>query len=220
LSKNSQELVRRYFDREAERFDAIYEGDKPLVQRAVDRLFRGVILERFRLICALAPLPTPWSVLDVGCGSGRYALALARAGAARVVGVDVSATMIDLARKEAVAAGVDGRCHFTVSSFADFASDETFDVGVATGYFDYLEDPRPDLRKMVERSQGRIYATFPRRWEPRVVVRKMRFALERGYVRFYDEREVRGLFAEAGVGGDRLALFNLGRDFLAVARVR
>jgi SAM-dependent methyltransferase len=212
LSKNSQELVRRYFDREAERFDAIYEGDKPLVQRAVDRLFRGVILERFRLICALAPLPTP--------GSGRYALALARAGAARVVGVDVSATMIDLARKEAVAAGVDGRCHFTVSSFADFASDETFDVGVATGYFDYLEDPRPDLRKMVERSQGRIYATVPRRWEPRVVVRKVRFALERGYVRFYDEREVRGLFAEAGVGGDRLALFNLGRDFLAVARVR
>jgi SAM-dependent methyltransferase len=217
---NSQDLVRRYFDREAERFDAIYEGDKPLVQRAVDRLFRRVILRRFQLICALAPLPTPWTVLDVGCGSGRYALALARAGASRVVGVDVSATMIDLARKEAEAAGLAERCSFTVSSFGAFFTEEAFDVGVATGYFDYLEDPGPDLRKMAALSRGRIYATFPRRWEPRVLVRKARFFLERGFVRFYDEREVRALFAEAGVGPDRLALFDLGRDFLAVARVR
>ena len=42
-------VVHDYFERESRRFDAIYDQDKPVVQRLVDRLFRGVILERFRL---------------------------------------------------------------------------------------------------------------------------------------------------------------------------
>src|SRR5690349_14846322 len=144
---NSRELVRSYFDRAARRFDAIYEAEKPLVQRVVDRLFRRVVVERFHLICTLVPGGSGWSVLDVGCGPGRYAMALAKAGAARVVGVDVSAMMIDMARQEAERQGVGGRCAFSVSPFADFRSDDVFDVVLATGYFDYLEDPAADLRK-------------------------------------------------------------------------
>src|SRR5438477_13204006 len=111
----SPELVRKYFDREAGRFDAIYEDRKPWHQRLVDRLFRRVVVERFRLVCNLAPLAGPWSALDVGCGSGRYAIAFARAGAVRVTGVDVSASMIHLAREEAVRSRVEDRCEFFVS---------------------------------------------------------------------------------------------------------
>src|SRR5262245_55123538 len=134
---NSRELVRSYFDRAAQRFDAIYEADKPLGQRLVDRLFRRVVVERFHLICTLAPGHEAWTVLDVGCGPGRYAMALARAGASSVVGVDVSATMIELARQEATRSGVAERCTFHVAPFAEFQSDALFDVVLATGYFDY-----------------------------------------------------------------------------------
>src|SRR5258708_23395027 len=98
---SSRELVRKYFERASRRFDAIYDADKPLRQRIVDHLFRRVVLERFQLICTLAPSGEHWTVLDVGCGPGRYATALAHAGAARVVGVDVSGAMIDVARPEA-----------------------------------------------------------------------------------------------------------------------
>ena len=216
---SSRDLVRSYFDREARRFDAIYEADKPALQRLVDRLFRGVVLERFRLICALAPQPGAWTLLDVGCGPGRYALALAQAGASRVLGIDVSAPMIEIARQEAARAGLAGRCSFQVSAFADFASQERFDVAVATGYFDYLEDPLPDLGKMLALTRGRVFASFPKRWEWRVPTRKLRFWLARGFVRFYDRREVVALFAAAGLPPERLALVDLGRDFLAVARV-
>ena len=80
---SSPELVRDYFEREAQRFDAIYEERKPLGQRAVDTLFRRVVVERFRLITNLAPQTGHWTALDVGCGSGRYAIALAQRGAAR-----------------------------------------------------------------------------------------------------------------------------------------
>lgn len=40
------------------------------------------------------------SVLDLGCGEGSYSRMLRRAGASRVVGVDLSSAMIELARAE------------------------------------------------------------------------------------------------------------------------
>lgn len=216
---NSRELVRSYFDREAQRFDAIYEERKPLLQRLGDRLLRGVILERFRLICALAPTPGPWTVFDAGCGSGRYALALARVGAAHVTGVDVSEPMISLARRAAERAEVSERCEFHVCAFGDYVTDKRFDVVVATGYFDYLERPGVDLARMLALCRGRIYASFPKRWDLRVPPRKLRFLLSGSFVRFYSRQEVRRLFSDVGLGEERVALFDLGRDYLAVARV-
>jgi 2-polyprenyl-3-methyl-5-hydroxy-6-metoxy-1,4-benzoquinol methylase len=215
----SLELVRSYFNREAQRFDAIYEDRKPLVSRIVDRAFRSVVVERFHLICNLAPTPGAWTVLDVGCGSGRYALALAGAGASRVVGVDVAASMIDLARRQAEAAGLAARCEFQTAPFLEFNTAERFDVVIATGYMDYLEDPLPHLRAMVKMCRGRLFISVPKRFEYRVPIRKARFAIERGYVRFYGRREFEALAASAGVPADRLTMIDLGRDWIAVMRV-
>ena len=142
------DIVQDYFERESRRFDAIYNQDKPLGQRLVDRFFRGVILERFRLICNLAPVPGPWSVLDVGCGSGRFSVALALAGARRVLGIDVASSMIDIANEAAEQMHVADRCEFVVSSFLEFQPNERFEIVVATGYFDYLDDPLPHLTRM------------------------------------------------------------------------
>jgi 2-polyprenyl-3-methyl-5-hydroxy-6-metoxy-1,4-benzoquinol methylase len=214
----SRDLVRDHFDRAARRFDAVYETDKPAYQRAIDRLFRRVVVERFQLIVTLAPTTGRWSVLDVGCGSGRYALALADEGASRVVGVDFADEMIRLARDAAEQKDLSSVCEFHVSEYVAFESDEVFDVVVATGYFDYLERPELDLAKMVGACSGRIYASFPKRWEWRVPLRVIRFFLSRAFVRFYSKREVLALFEDAGVPPERLSLVDLGRDWIAVAR--
>src|SRR5713226_4481605 len=47
-------------------------------------------------------------VLEVGCGTGRVVIPLAESGA-HVVGIDVSAAMLAIARDKVSAAGVDGR---------------------------------------------------------------------------------------------------------------
>ena len=215
---SSSNIVREHFDRAAARFDAVYEERKPLYQRVIDRAFRRVVVERFHLICNLAPLPGDWKVLDVGCGSGRYALALAAEGASRIVGVDFAEEMIRIAREGAERRGVSDTCEFHVAEFRGFSTNEKFEAVVATGYFDYLEEPLVDLGLMVGMCSGRILASFPKRWEWRVPIRRLRFLLSGSFVRFYTKREVLGLFAAVGVPPERLSLIDLGRDWIAVAR--
>jgi 2-polyprenyl-3-methyl-5-hydroxy-6-metoxy-1,4-benzoquinol methylase len=210
----SLERVNSYFDREAERFAAIYERDKPLCQRLGDRIFRRVILERYSLVVNAVGAPGS-SILDVGCGPGRYVIELARRGARRCVGVDVAAAMIDIAQREAAKAGVASCCEWAVSDFLSYRSGETFDAVIAMGYFDYLEDPLPHLRKMIGHARGRVFASFPKRWTLRTALRMVRFRLTRGFVRFYTRAEVLGLFRKAGELVC-LALVDLGRDYVAI----
>jgi SAM-dependent methyltransferase len=57
-------------------------------------------------------LPAGSSVLDLGCGRGEIAIAIARELAASVTGVDAFAPFIERARALAGAAGLGGRCTF------------------------------------------------------------------------------------------------------------
>ncbi len=210
----SLERVNSYFVREAERFAAVYERDKPLRQRLGDWVFRRVILERYSLVVNAIGAPGA-SILDVGCGPGRYAVELARRGARRCVGVDVASTMIEIARREAAAAGVGDRCEWAESEFLSYPATESFDAVLAMGYFDYLEDPLPHLSKMIRQARGRVFASFPKRWTLRTGLRLLRFKLARGFVRFYTRGEVLALFRQAGKIAC-LALVDLGRDYVAI----
>jgi ubiquinone/menaquinone biosynthesis C-methylase UbiE len=73
----------------------------------------SALVERF--------LPPGGTVLDLGCGNGRVALALAARGF-QVEGLDISPSMIDEARAAAAAAGVDGR--FRVGDAVNLPQDE------------------------------------------------------------------------------------------------
>ena len=88
-------------------------------------------------------------------------------------------------------------------------------LGLAMGYFDYMDQPRAHLSKMIELADGRVFASFPKRREPRSPLRKLRFALARGFVRFYSRADVVDLYASAG-RVPYLSIVDLGRDYIAI----
>jgi SAM-dependent methyltransferase len=81
------------------------------------------------LVDALALAPG-MRVLDVGCGPGRHALALARRGMS-VVGIDASPEFIALARDAAARDHLD--THFAVGDVRDLAFDSEFDAAICLG---------------------------------------------------------------------------------------
>jgi 2-polyprenyl-3-methyl-5-hydroxy-6-metoxy-1,4-benzoquinol methylase len=215
---DTQTRIRKHFDDDSARFDAIYTDAKPAHQRFVDTWVRGIVAERLRLVRVLAPIPGTWTVLDVGCGSGRFDIALVRDGASRALGIDFAPKMVEIAEREAKAAGIADRCAFQVADFMEFESKDSFDVVLAIGYFDYVKDAEAHLRKLLQLSRGRVFASFPKRLEWRVPMRMARFALSGGFVRFYSRKEIESAIARLGLTPERAAILDLGRDYLLIAR--
>jgi 2-polyprenyl-3-methyl-5-hydroxy-6-metoxy-1,4-benzoquinol methylase len=208
--------VQEHFEADATRFDAIYRSDQGLVAQLVDNVWRGVVRRRFELTLDILEPLSDKTVLDVGCGSGRYCIAFAERGARRVVGVDMAPAMIDLAIEHARRAAVVDRCEFRVGSFPSVIPvDERFDACTAMGFFDYIDRPVPILSSMRELTRSTIVMSFPKSQEWRAPLRRIRFRFLRCPLFLYSEAEVRGILADAGL--TRFEWIPLDRDYIVVA---
>lgn len=87
------------------------------------------------------------SVVDLACGEGIYARKLMRAGAGRVVGVDISPEMIALAEKAEAAEQLGVR--YVLADVAMVEFDEPFDIALCSYLFNYARS-RAELRTLVE----------------------------------------------------------------------
>jgi 2-polyprenyl-3-methyl-5-hydroxy-6-metoxy-1,4-benzoquinol methylase len=214
----ADDRVRRYFDTAttAERFDAIYRIDKRPLQRLVDGLFRGVVHQRFALTLELCGPVGGLGVLDVGCGTGRYCVELARRGA-QVTGLDFAAAPLALASRAAAEAGVADQCHFVQADLLTWQAPEPFDLCLAIGFFDYILQPVPLLRRLRELTLGRAVFSFPIRWTVRTVSRWVRLRVHACPVRFYGRQEVVDLLHQAGWG--EVTVHRLSRDYLVEAQI-
>jgi SAM-dependent methyltransferase len=188
--------VADYFARSAEAFDSLYsETAQGPLMRWLNARFRSDIHLRFMRTLRHVERHRIASCLDVGCGSGRYARALHEGGVRRVLGVDLSAPMIELARQHAGdAPGVD----FIIGDFADLRTDERFDLVLAMGVFDYIRDPRPTLTKMRSMANHSVLASFPSRHPIRSPIRRVRYRLKRCPVYFYDQDQIAALGRTVG----------------------
>ncbi len=108
--------------------------------------------ERIKSLLTFAKLPPNMTVLDVGAGSGILSLALAEAGAAEVVGVDVSPGMLERAEylRLSSPAEVAQRVYFRLASATDLpARDERFDAVICRMVLNHSREPANILRELV-----------------------------------------------------------------------
>jgi ubiquinone/menaquinone biosynthesis C-methylase UbiE len=94
-----------------------------------------------------AGLPAGAAVLEVAPGPGYQAVEMARAGAVRVTGLDISRTMVEIATETARQAGVDVEFRQGDVSAMPFAA-ESFDLIVCQAAFKNFRQPRAALNEM------------------------------------------------------------------------
>ena len=205
--------ARAFFEGYAADFDHIYDDTgKGPVARFIDTHLRREMRIRFeKAFEALEPIAGR-SLLDAGCGSGRYAIPAARAGAAHVLGLDFSEPMLALARRKAAAEGVAGVCRFVNADVLSHPLPEkSFDYAIAIGFFDYQADPGAALRALVRAARRRVFVSLPKRWHPLTPQRKVRYTLFKCFVRFYSRGEVERL--AAAVTPRRITILDIGREY-------
>jgi 2-polyprenyl-3-methyl-5-hydroxy-6-metoxy-1,4-benzoquinol methylase len=202
---------RDYWNRVAEDFDSIYAQRKSRLGRWLDRTFRADMFERLDYTLLQAdPIPGH-TLLDVGCGTGRYCLAFARKGAQRVVGIDFAPSMIQRATELAAESDLSDICEFRVQTIEDMSETEVFDVVIGIGLLDYFSHPESLLQLMHRHARERVILSFPRSNTWRAPLRKVRLTLRGCDVHFYSESKVRQLIKENG--GQLLDLRVVGKLF-------
>ena len=124
MAKKRKPAVQRYHDRVARRYDASYED---LYWQFHDAL-------TWDYIKPYLPADLAQPVLDLGCGTGKWALKLLHSGY-RVTCVDIAGAMVERARRKIEETGAAERADFLKADLCDLAELPTgaFGAAVAMG---------------------------------------------------------------------------------------
>ncbi|MBT3387282.1 MAG: class I SAM-dependent methyltransferase [Desulfobacula sp.] len=119
---------------------AVYDTIAELYKQSKMLPFR-LHIEQFTLLKLLGDVKEK-TILDLACGEGIYSRKISSMGAARVVGVDISPKMIELARK----AGTSGKSEFIVKDVETLGKIGKFDIAVGMYLMNYAKTPKQLMR--------------------------------------------------------------------------
>ena len=187
------EDIKEYFEIKAKEFDELYDNHGSSFQKVVNKIFRKGLYERAYTALKECGDVRGKRILDVGCGSGRISVPLAERGAI-VVGIDYSLSMLNLARNFAKERKIEKNIEFKGVDFMLDFNEGLFDITLALGVFDYIQNPIPFLSKMKTLTAEQILASYPARFTPQAPIRKLWLYTRKCPVYFYTKREIDGIY--------------------------
>ena len=174
MTRRAREVVERIFYGREERAARVnWDGDE--YQRRFDELAASGVDVHGEATFVAAYSSPPTTVLDAGCGTGRVAIELARAGI-EVVGVDVDASMLATAREHAAAV------EWVLADLATLDLGRAFDVVVMAGNVPLFTPKGTEAALVAGLRRARRRRVDPRRRlpaRPRLRARRLRRALPR-----------------------------------------
>ena len=170
-SSDTTARVREHFRRKAFSFDHLYDEE-----RALQRALRPGLFNRREFALQVAGEYDAPRVLDVGGGSARIGELALEQGASRYVDIDLSDSMLELAR-ERLQRFDEEKVALIQGDFLRAAIPGSYEVILAMGYFDYIEDAPAHVRRMREliAPGGSVVASFPRWTWTKGPIRKLRY---------------------------------------------
>ncbi|NUB91540.1 class I SAM-dependent methyltransferase [Haloterrigena sp. SYSU A121-1] len=165
----------------------------------IDRREKEAVLE------AIMPVEDR-NILEIACGTGRFTVMLAQQGA-DVVGLDISAAMLQQGREKTKDAALEGTLEFLRGDAGRLPfPDDHFDTVIAMRFFHLADDPEAFLEEMRRVSRDQIVFDTFNRFSARSIYN---WALPMGS-RLYSKSEVAVLLAKTN-----LTLEDVEDDFIA-----
>ena len=191
--------VKDFFSGYAEEFDSIYGDGSPrsFFNRLMDKSFRYSMYERHKRTLNFLKEKQVTSVLDVGCGSGRYCTDLALLGI-NVLGVDLSESMISLGKSNAAKNNL-SNISYKVGSYLDTATKTKYDASILMGFFDYIEKPTDIFLKLKKDTNKYILASFPKGRGFLAWQRKIRYQLRNCQLFYYSKESIAEIMDECSI---------------------
>lgn len=209
--------TKKYFGGAGSQWDALYSQENTF-KYLFNRMVRKDLFKRYQLTFDLSGDISGADVLDIGCGTGRYSIEFAQRGARRVVGIDFAASMIEFSTQMAQKAGVDTRCEFICDNFLNLEFEDSFDIVLAIGFFDYVEHPEPIFEKVSSVTRGLFLATFPRSSFLWNVQRHVRYYwVKKCPIFYYTPERIERLYGDSFKASE---FIQMNHSFLAVGRNR
>lgn len=113
--------------------DTFFEGYKKLRENEIN----ANDLFEIPFLFSMLPDLKNKKILDLGCGFGEHCKLFVEKGASKVVGIDISIKMLEIARKE----NNDSKINYINMSIEEISSlDEKFDIIISSLAFHYVED--------------------------------------------------------------------------------
>jgi SAM-dependent methyltransferase len=169
-STDSTGRVREHFRKKAFSFDHLYDEE-----HALQRALRPGLFNRREFALEVAREYEAPRVIDVGGGSGRLGELFLDQGASRYVDVDLSDSMLALARERLARFG--DKVTLIQGDFLETPIPGSYDVILAMGYFDYIENAPAHVERIsaLLAPGGSIVASFPRWTWTKGPIRKLRY---------------------------------------------
>jgi 2-polyprenyl-3-methyl-5-hydroxy-6-metoxy-1,4-benzoquinol methylase len=153
-NNREQKLVDEHFDAESTFWRDTYQRNDAL--GSINRQRQAAAL---RYVDELS-LPKTARVLEIGCGAGFLAIALARRGFA-VEAVDHAPAMVELTRKHAKETGMDSLIQTAIEDVHQLSfEDESFDLIIALGVINWLHDLKKALAEITRVLKPSGYAVL------------------------------------------------------------
>ena len=154
--------VQKFFHGYAADFDSIYGHTETRsgFGKWVDKNFRQTMFLRFEETLKNTAKDEIKTVLDVGCGPGRYIVEFLLQGK-DVTGLDMAEGMIEIAKKVASKVEYAGNLDFIVSDYMGAELGKQYDAACLMGFFDYIEHPEEIVNKLKKDISKEFYMSFP-----------------------------------------------------------
>ena len=206
--------VKDFFTSYSETFDNIYETkNHTFLERTINNLLRKDMKTRFDITLSNLKHEKFNSILDIGCGSGRYCLELLKLNK-KVTGIDFSDSMIKIAERYCEKHNNNSR--FIVDDYLKCNFKEKFDAAILIGFMDYIQKPEILLSKLSKDINHLCIFSFPKKYHYLSPQRIIRYKLRKCPLYLYKKKDVVRL---AETCSKNYQIINNDREFILLLKL-